>query len=51
MKLQSSIERNLLQAKVLSKRIDLDSLFSNAKLKTELKPQNIVRFIEKVLKA
>ncbi|CDW82493.1 signal recognition particle 68 kda protein [Stylonychia lemnae] len=51
LKQQSSIERNLLQAKTLSKKIDLDTLFSNFKLKSELRPQNIVRFYEKVLKA
>jgi len=51
LKLQSSIERNLLQAKSLSKKIEIDQLFSNTKLKSELRPQNVVRFYEKVLKA
>jgi len=50
-KLSASIERNLLQAKTLAKRIDLDTLFSNTRLKSELRPQNVVRFIEKALKA
>ena len=51
LKLQGSIERNLLQAKTLAKRINLETLFSNNKLKSELRPQNVVRFIEKALKA
>jgi RNA-binding signal recognition particle 68 len=52
LKQQSAIERNLLQARTLAKKIDLDSLFaSNQKLKSELRPQNIVRFFEKVVKA
>eukprot|EP00347_Sterkiella_histriomuscorum_P021997 403332041 len=51
LKQQSSIDRNLLQAKTLSKKIDLETLFSNQKLKSELRPQNIVRFYEKVIKA
>lgn len=38
LKQQSSIERNLLQAKTLSKKIDLDTLFSSFKLKSELRP-------------
>jgi len=32
LKQQSSIERNLLQAKALAKKINLDTLFSNMKL-------------------
>lgn len=50
-KLQSSIERNLLQANTFANNINLDTLFSNTKLQSELRPQNIVRFIEKALKA
>ena len=51
MKLQSSIDRNLLQARTLAKRIKIETLFSSkSKLKMELRPQNIVRFIEKALK-
>jgi hypothetical protein len=51
LKQQSSIERNLLQAKTLAAKIQLETLFSNVKLKSELRPQNVVRFYEKVLKA
>ena len=36
-KLQSSVERNLLQAKNLAKKIDLGTLFSE-KLRSELRP-------------
>jgi hypothetical protein len=50
-KLQSSVDRNVLQATTLAKKISLDLLFSNTKLQSELRPQNIVRFIEKALKA
>lgn len=50
-KLQSSVDRNLLQASSLSKKISLDQLFSHSKLQSELRPQNIVRFIEKALKS
>jgi hypothetical protein len=35
----------------LAKKISLDLLFTNTKLQSELRPQNIVRFIEKALKA
>ena len=38
LKLSGSIERNLLQAKTLAKRIHLETLFSNNKLKSELRP-------------
>jgi hypothetical protein len=45
-----AIERNLLCARSLANKIHLETLFSNTKLKSELRPQNIVRFIEKALK-
>lgn len=51
LKIQGGIDRNLLQAHTLAKRIQLKSLFSShSKLQSELRPQNIVRFIEKALK-
>jgi hypothetical protein len=50
LKQQGSIERNLLQARSLAQKIKLETLFSSTKLKSELRPQNIVRFIEKALK-
>ena len=40
-----------MQARTLSKKINLETLFSVHKLQSELRPQNIVRFYEKVLKA
>lgn len=62
LKLQSAVERNLLQAKTLGKKIlqaGESVLFGAAassgshhhKLKSELRPQNVVRFYEKALKA
>ena len=45
-------ERNLAQAKLLAEKINMDILFnSKDKLIKELKPQNVIRFIEKALKA
>jgi len=57
LKLQSALERNLLQAKTLGKKILQAGeaiLFGGAqyhKLKSDLRPQNVVRFYEKALKA
>jgi len=56
LKMNAGIERNLLQASQLAKKIDLSSLFhggsqQNNRLKQELRPQNIVRFYEKALKS
>lgn len=62
LKLQSAVERNLLQAKTLGKKIlqaGESVLFGAAassgshhhKLKSDLRPQNVVRFYEKALKA
>jgi RNA-binding signal recognition particle 68 len=38
LKQQSAIERNLLQARTLSKKINLETLFSQHKLQSELRP-------------
>ena len=48
-----SKERNLAQAKILADKIDMDVLFDakQDKLIKELRPQNIIRFIEKALKS
>ena len=62
LKLQSAVERNLLQAKALGRKIlqaGESVLFGagviagshNHKLKSDLRPQNVVRFYEKALKA
>jgi RNA-binding signal recognition particle 68 len=62
MKLSSALERNLLQAKTLGKKILQagESVFIGGaqtsqaqyhKLKSDLRPQNVVRFYEKALKA
>ena len=46
-------ERNLIQAELLASKIDLDVLLNarHDKLTKELKPHNVIRFIEKALKA
>jgi len=57
LKLTNSKERNLLQAEMLSDQLDLNGLTGTGlaskkdKLTKEQKPQNIIRFIEKALKA
>ena len=57
MKLTSSKERNMLQAETLARQLDMDVLLGSGfgnkkeKLTREQKPQNIIRFIEKALKA
>ena len=57
MKLTNSKERNLLQAETLAEQLDMDVLLGSGfgskkeKLTREQKPQNIIRFIEKALKA
>ena len=57
MKLNSSKERNMLQAETLARQLDMDVLLGSGfgnkkeKLTREQKPQNIIRFIEKALKA
>lgn len=38
MKFQGAIDRNILQANTLAKQISLQQLFSNTKLKSELRP-------------
>ena len=52
-KLAISRERNLAQAKSLAEKIDMAVLFDarQDKLVKELKPQNVIRFIEKALKS
>jgi len=50
-KLLTSLERNLLQARNLSQQTEMDHIFCHQKLKSELRPSNIVRFYEKALKA
>lgn len=52
-KLAISRERNLSQAKLLAEKIDMAVLFDakQDKLVKELKPQNVIRFIEKALKS
>ena len=52
-KLAISRERNLAQAKSLAEKIDMAVLFDarQDKLIKELKPQNVIRFIEKALKS
>ena len=46
-------DRNLIQAELLAGKIDLDLLLNarQDKLTKELKPHNIIRFVEKALKA
>ena len=57
MKLTNTKERNLLQAETLARQLDMDVLLGSGfgnkkeKLNKEQKPQNIIRFIEKALKA
>ena len=53
LKMEVAKKRNLLQAYDLAACIKIDQIFSSRheKLKSELRPQNIVRFIEKALKA
>jgi hypothetical protein len=52
-KMTISKERNLIQAEALAAKIDLNLLLSaqKEKLTKELKPHNVIRFIEKALKA
>ena len=47
----ASIERNILQANSLGGKINPEQIFSQVKLKSENRPQNVVRFYEKALKA
>ena len=51
LKMQGTADRNLLQAKDLASKISTQQVFSNIKLKSELRPQNVIRFLEKALKA
>ena len=48
-----SKDRNLTQAMLLAEKIDMEVLLNakQDKLIKELKPQNVIRFIEKALKA
>lgn len=50
-KLLASVERNILQANSLSSKIKPEQIFAQVKLKSENRPQNVVRFYEKALKA
>lgn len=51
LKLKATKDRNLLQANLLAAKLDLGQLF-NSKLQTQsVRPQNIVRFLEKAQKA
>ena len=52
-KMTISKERNLTQAMLLAEKIDMEILLNakQDKLIKELKPQNVIRFIEKALKA
>ena len=50
-KLLTSLERNLLQAESLEKKLEISAIFAHQKLKSEMRPSNIVRFYEKTLKA
>jgi HJR/Mrr/RecB family endonuclease len=50
-KLMAVLDRNLLQAKSLEERVSVEKIFSSEKLKSELRPSNIVRFYEKAQKA
>lgn len=50
-KLIASRDRNILQATSLSAKIEPETIFSAKKLKSENRPQNVVRFYEKALKS
>ena len=53
LKLKASIDRNLLQAKMLSQKLNIQALFTQGHKENQgtIRPQNIVRFYEKALKS
>ena len=54
LKLKASIDRNLLQAKIMTSKLNAESIFASKMEKVHslgVRPQNIVRFYEKALKA
>jgi len=52
LKLKTSVDRNLLQAKILAQKLDATQLFNPIKtVALAVRPQNIVRFYEKAMKS
>jgi hypothetical protein len=49
--MKAMIDRNLLQAKLLSNKLSLSGLFEKTGVVTNIRPQNIIRFYEKALKS
>lgn len=51
LKMKAMIDRNLLQAKLLSNKLSPSNLFEKTGMVTNIRPQNIIRFYEKALKS
>jgi len=49
--MKAMIDRNLLQAKLLSNKLSPSHLFEKTGMVTNIRPQNIIRFYEKALKS
>lgn len=45
------IDRNLLQAKLLSQKLDVNKIFEKTQVIMNIRPQNIIRFYEKAIKS
>lgn len=49
--MKTMIDRNLLQAKLLSNKLDVTQIFEKTQMVTNVRPQNIIRFFEKAIKS
>lgn len=50
LKNKASVDRNLLQARILANKLSIEHVFQS-KLGSSIRPQNIIRFFEKAMKA
>lgn len=54
LKLRASIDRNLIQANLMAQKLNAEAIFApkrEAVAQASVRPQNIIRFLEKALKA